>query len=209
MNSTAIECKLIREGGTRVEIENTEYHFAPYTDGAHVCEVANEEHADRFLSIREGYRLYRGEGKPVAIAPNKLADVADIVPNFIAAAGPTASGPVTEPAAPITLNICDGIFDPEYTIHGATYALLAIAQRAQMEAGLTTGAWNALVDIERSDAIEAELNRIDAAGPVQESAPPVVEDRASLAAEYERLYGKKPHHNTGIDRLRELIAAKQ
>lgn len=63
--TTAVECKLIREGGTRAEVGGTEYHFQPYTDGAHVCVIEDNEHADRFLSITEGYRLYRGEGSPV------------------------------------------------------------------------------------------------------------------------------------------------
>jgi hypothetical protein len=110
MTSTAIECKLIREGGTRADIGGIEYHFAPQPDGAHVALVENEEHADRFLSITEGYRLYRGE----------------------------VAEPVTE-------------------------------------------------------AVEA----------------PAADEREALAAEYEALYGKAPHARTGIEKLRELIAAKQ
>lgn len=60
---TAIECKLIREGGTFVTLGTTEYHFIPQDDGAHVAHVADEEHVDLLLSIREGYRLYRGASK--------------------------------------------------------------------------------------------------------------------------------------------------
>lgn len=56
---TMIECKLIREGGTFADIGGITYHFAPQADGAHVAQVSDEEHADRFLSI-DGYRLYRG-----------------------------------------------------------------------------------------------------------------------------------------------------
>lgn len=63
--STPIECKLARQGGTFAEVGGTEYHFQPYTDGAHVCVVDDESHADRFLEIREGYKLYRGDGQPV------------------------------------------------------------------------------------------------------------------------------------------------
>lgn len=53
-----IECILKREGGSKVEIGGTEYHFAPQADGAHVAEVSNNGHIQRFLSIPEGYRIY-------------------------------------------------------------------------------------------------------------------------------------------------------
>lgn len=79
--STPIECKLIREGGTFAELGGTEYHFQPYTDGAHVCVVDDPAHADRFLEIREGYGLYRGNGqpakgaKPVVVEKSKEPEV--------------------------------------------------------------------------------------------------------------------------------------
>lgn len=56
-----IECKLIREGGTTADIDGVEYHFAPQADGAHVADVENEDHVDRFLGIGEAYKLYRGK----------------------------------------------------------------------------------------------------------------------------------------------------
>ena len=57
-----IECILKREGGSKVEIGGTEYHFAPQPDGAHVAEVSNNGHIQRFLSIPEGYRIYGEPG---------------------------------------------------------------------------------------------------------------------------------------------------
>lgn len=65
-----IQCLQRRKNGTRVAFGNNEatqveYHFKPINPeipgSPHVCEVDNEEHADRFLSIREAYRLYRGD----------------------------------------------------------------------------------------------------------------------------------------------------
>lgn len=50
-----IRCKLIREGGTLIDIDGTEYHFADNGKGDHVVEVANPEHAKRLLSISEAY----------------------------------------------------------------------------------------------------------------------------------------------------------
>lgn len=74
--STPIECKLARQGGTFAEVGGIEYHFQPYTDGAHVCVVDDESHADRFLEIREGYKLYRGDGQPVKGAKPAVAEKA-------------------------------------------------------------------------------------------------------------------------------------
>lgn len=116
---TIIESKLIREGGTHVDIGGTEYYFAPNDEGAHVCEVVNEDHADRFLSIPEGYRLYRAQAK--------------------------AAVKIEAEATPIIEPVTDEPAD----------------------------------------------------------------ERASLAIEYERLYGKAPHHKVKVEKLRELIAAKQ
>jgi hypothetical protein len=52
-----IESIAHRQGGTKLTIGNTEYHFAEREDGRHVCEVTDEAHADRLLSIKEGFRL--------------------------------------------------------------------------------------------------------------------------------------------------------
>jgi hypothetical protein len=53
-----IECKLKREGGSSIEIGGTTYEFLPDANGAHVAEVANTEHAERFLAIPEAYGIH-------------------------------------------------------------------------------------------------------------------------------------------------------
>lgn len=50
-------CKLIRNGGTEVEIDGTTYHFTPDKDGVHTCEVKNQAHAKLLLGIPEAYAL--------------------------------------------------------------------------------------------------------------------------------------------------------
>lgn len=60
-----IESKIQRKGGTHIPMGTVTYHFAPQADGAHVAEVLDEAHQDRFLSIAEGFRLYR-PGQPAA-----------------------------------------------------------------------------------------------------------------------------------------------
>lgn len=64
-----IECKLKRAGGTIAELEGVEYHFAPQSDGAHVVEIENVEHIERFLSIPSAYGIY---GVSRAPAPAKV-----------------------------------------------------------------------------------------------------------------------------------------
>lgn len=51
-----IECILKRPNGTEVDLGGVNYHFLPDAAGRHVCEVENEEHVARFLSISEAYR---------------------------------------------------------------------------------------------------------------------------------------------------------
>lgn len=63
-----IECKLKREGGSVIELGGVEYHFKPQADGAHVDDVAYEEHIERFLSIPEAYCIYK-PGTAVKEAP--------------------------------------------------------------------------------------------------------------------------------------------
>lgn len=54
-----VECILIRKGGTIASTKDgTEYHFAPNTKGHHVAAFTNMDHAQEFLRISEGYRIY-------------------------------------------------------------------------------------------------------------------------------------------------------
>lgn len=51
-----IESLIKRKDGTEVDIGDDNYHFKPDAMGRHVCEVTDESHIERFLSITEGYR---------------------------------------------------------------------------------------------------------------------------------------------------------
>jgi hypothetical protein len=53
-----LRCKIEREGGTVVRIDETDYHFLPNNKGDHVCFVADKAHASRFLAVPEAYELY-------------------------------------------------------------------------------------------------------------------------------------------------------
>lgn len=55
-----IECKLKRQGGSKVDIGGIVYHFKPNTNDPgdpHLCDVKDKLHAQRFLGIAEGYCL--------------------------------------------------------------------------------------------------------------------------------------------------------
>lgn len=192
MKSTLIESKLRRVGGSIIPLGGIDYHFLPYTDGAHVCEVTIEDHADRFLAITEGFKLYRGEGQP----GNPAAPVT------VASA---AAAPAPQPASAPDI-LLGGDFPASFDIHGKTYSLGDVVAAAHEASGLTFEAWNALPEDERDGKIEAELDRIDAAG---EQAASTEDERAALVAQYTALYGEAPHARTGVKKLRELIAAKQ
>lgn len=68
-----IECILKRRGGTRASIEGVDYHFQPIDPSdektPHVAEVTNKKHAQRFLAIPEGYRIYQAGANEQAEAP--------------------------------------------------------------------------------------------------------------------------------------------
>jgi len=68
-----IECKNKREGGSVIDIGGVEYHFKPQADGAHVADVAYEEHIERFLSIPEAYCIYKAS-KPTKEAPAPVVE---------------------------------------------------------------------------------------------------------------------------------------
>jgi hypothetical protein len=188
-----IECKLHRAGGTRTSIDTTEYHFAPREDGAHVADVINEAHQDRFLSIAEGYCLYRGS------APAPKAE-----PVAVAKAAPV------KPAAPVAPSIADNILlgssehPASFEIHGKTYSLGDIVARAHTASGLDVKEWNELEDQSRADLVDEQLDLIKAAdaAPVDEAAV-----RAELAAQYEAKFHKKPHYNLSVEKLRAAISA--
>lgn len=171
-----IECKLKRDGGTEAEIDGIVYHFAPLPDGAHVAEVLIERHQDRFLSISEAYRLYRGKEEaapaPAAVAP---ADIA------IALLG-SSQHPAT------------------FDIGGKTLQLAEVVALAHIDSGLSAEDWNELSDEARADLIDEQLDKLaaDAGEPDTEL--------ADLRAQYEAKFGKKPHPAMKADSLRAKLA---
>lgn len=55
-----INLKIKRPGGSKVDIDGKQYHFAPNTNGDHVCDVTDKDHIKRFMSI-DAYEPYETE----------------------------------------------------------------------------------------------------------------------------------------------------
>lgn len=100
-----VQCLLIRDGGTRVDLDGTVYHFSPHNDplglGRHVCIVENTRHFQRFMNIPEGYALLE-DAEPTAVlttgapAPVHVADLAPttlLEPKDSDTAGAAAAAP--------------------------------------------------------------------------------------------------------------------
>ena len=86
-----IECKLKRQGGTKVELGGKEYHFEPRADGRHVAFVEDEAHRDRLLSISEAYRVAVDVPAPAKIELPKPA-AAPVVETVTYPDGTVATG---------------------------------------------------------------------------------------------------------------------
>ena len=98
---------------------------------------------------------------------------------------------------------------PSFEIHGKTYSLGDVVAQAQAASGLDVAEWNNLSNVTREDMIDEQLDKISAVGaePAKQPQSPVDEDalRAELVVKYEAKFGKKPHHNAGIDSIRAKL----
>lgn len=213
-----IECKIQRAGGTHVDMGDAQYHFAPQPDGAHVALVESERHQDRFLSISEGYRLYRGEHQP--------APVAATASEIGLTKAPDAEG-VMEGAKTDFSDILNGSdsHPASFDINGKTYSLGNVVAMAAKSNGLAAAEWNELSAEGRADMIDEELDKLNEAGPAAigaaaggvdavaaaatDGAAASINDdavRAALVVQFEAKFGKKPHYAIGIEKLRQKLA---
>lgn len=142
-----IECILKREGGSVVDLYGTEYHFEPLADGAHVAEVTEETHIDRFLSISEAYKVYHGKDKPKG------------APKAIGEAEP-ANVPAPAGTKPVGALAGSEQLPPQFEIDGKVITQLEAVQAAFDASGMTSDEWNELADEERAAKIEIALDEM-------------------------------------------------
>lgn len=161
-----IECILRREGGTRAEIGGIEYHFEPLADGAHVAEIANDEHADRFLAIPEAYKVYRGKDTPKGEPREVTAPAPVVAPKEQEAATVPLAGSEEHP--------------PQFEIAGTVYTQREIVEKAFAASGLTSDAWNELGEDERAAKIDIALDEL--ADAAEKEAKPIEKPAKKAAA---------------------------
>lgn len=142
-----IECVLHREGGSHIELGGIDYHFEPVADGAHVADVQDEAHIDRFLAIPESFKLYhgkaepKGEPKPAVTKP--------------------AAAPVSDAGTQTTAMLAGSdTLPPQFEIGERVVTQLEAVQAAFAASGLTSDQWNELGDDERAAKIEIALDEM-------------------------------------------------
>ncbi len=180
-----IECTLKRQGGTKAELGGIEYHFEPLADGAHVAEITEVAHIDRFLSIPEGYKVYHGSDAPKG-EPKQAVKAAVVIEAPVGSTAPLA-GSEQHP--------------PQFDVNGKAYTQLEVVQMAFEASGLTSDEWNDLGDDERAAKLDIMLDDLADAEEGK------TDERAELVAQYEAKFGKKPHHRTSIDKIKAELEA--
>jgi len=186
-----IVSRIKRCNGHRVVLDGTAYEFTPPD---YVAEVANQAHAERFLSIPEGYGL---------------AD----------ASAPAAQPKKVEPVAVSEDYLGSEVHPAEFEIGGKTYEQTEIVKMAA--AGRSAAEWNALSEGERADLIDDQLDKLadtmdgkDDDDATDGDKDDTLEgdlngdgdlDREELAKLYEAKFGKRPHGKWNADKIREAL----
>lgn len=214
-----IESLIRRPGGTKVDLDDVQYHFKPEgEDPRHVADVNRDEHVRSLLRIPEGYQPLEGE-KVSSKLQKKLDEDAALKGSAVHAA--------------------------KYDFHGEEVSLDELVQMAFDDSGLTHEEWNELEDQKRytfiddtiaslqgdkKEAIEIvpEDSPMDGEGqpqtgskasgeattktdePLPENIPEAITsgeelDRNALAAKYKEKFGRKPHHTLTAERIKQAL----
>lgn len=188
-----IESILKRPGGTKAEIGGTEYHFEPLADGAHVANVENESHIDRFLSIAEAYKVYHGKEEP------KGAPVSVSAPEAVA-----AKVEQSEKKPEVLKSSTD--HPPQFEIGGLTYTLGDVTRRAFELSGLTEDDWNELGEDEIAAKIDITLDDMAEQSDAAQTTTEPADEREALVEQYKAKFGKAPHHKASIETIKAKMA---
>lgn len=188
-----VESIIKRNPPTSITLGDTAYQFEIDSEDRHVCEVSDEQHLARLLSIPEGYRLVLEKGQK---APD-LSKVDPIVP---------AAAPTVQPTEPELKG--SGQHPDTIDLGGdKTIALADVIKLAFEASKLDAEAWNALRDDERADHIDGILDGLAEEDGNDEANDDdkLAKTRAQLADEYEKKFGKKPHGKWTVERITEEL----
>lgn len=206
-----IECILRRKGGTVVEMPGKTYHFAPTQDDErHIADVNIDAHVERFLSIREAYRIARTPGAE-AVESDATASLRGTVPPI--------DNPPTVTVDAAQLKVAGATFPPSFDVNGKRYSLLDVTLRAFEDSGLTLEDWNGLDDEAIATKTEIVLDELEAGeitiegaapAPTSQEKPPAqvseADERAALVAAYTAKFGKVPASNMKLETLKAKLA---
>lgn len=183
-----IESIIRRKNGTRVELDDSVYHFKPTPeDERHLCEVTVHAHIKRFLSITEGFQ------------PADLDELKTVAADI--------SAPV--PAAPDrpVLGSLVGVQEKDGTV--TTLPELPREQLLILARDMDIADADSLSDEELAEAIRAEeVEVVEEPGqPEEEQAKqPVALDRDALVEQYKAKFGRAPHHKLSAERIAQILA---
>lgn len=170
-----IESIIKRDPPTSITLGETTYQFEIDADGRHVCEVTNQHHLARLLSIPEGYRLAIDGEQPVVVPKPAAAPI-----QTVQTLQPVVESElVGSPVHPSVIDLGEG----------RTVQLTAVIQQAFTESGMTVAEWNEQDEDDRYAKIDAVLDAM-VAPPADEAA---ALDREQLADAYEAKFGRRPH----------------
>lgn len=187
-----IECKAIRTGGTRVNIGKTEYHFEPLEDGAHVADIENADHIDRFLSISDAYRVYHGKHAPKG-EPTEIKNAAP------------AAKPIS-PSDPSGMLLGSSVHESSYDIGGTTYSLGDVVAKAYTASGLSLEDWNLLEEEDRHAKIDIALDELAEAADQSGGTVDPDAERDALVEQFKAKFGKAPAANAKIETIKARLA---
>lgn len=190
MTPIKIESIIKRDPPTHITLGNKHYQFEVDEHGRHVCELTDQAHIARLLSISEGYRLALDGAEPAPvevpqpIAAHDLPTAATFQPSLD---DDEDEGPETllgSDVHPAVIDIGDG----------KTVQLGEVVQQAFAASGMSMREWNDQDEDERYAKIDAVLDALAAPAPEekQEEAPAEL-DREALAQQYEAKFGHRPN----------------
>ena len=164
--STLIRCKIIREGGSVIDIGKKEYNFKPNEKGDHVAEVTDESHIGRFLSIERGYEVYETDlsaSKIKSLIKQSKIDWATPVQDEEDEDEDTDANEPEDNDLGQPALIGSEVLPENITLHGRKKISLGdLVAAAFDDSGISAEEWNALSDDDREGRINAKLDALKA-----------------------------------------------
>lgn len=162
MTPIKIESIIKRDPPTHITLGNKHYQFEVDEHGRHVCELTDQAHIARLLSISEGYRLALDGAEPAPVeVPQPIA--AHDLPTA-ATFQPSLDDDEDEgPEVLLGSDVHPAVIDIG---NGKTVQLGEVVQEAFEASGFTLRQWNDQDEDERYAKIDAALDAMAAKGAV-------------------------------------------